>query len=85
MPIYEYECLDCGRVVEVMQRMSDPPPSECGGECARGGEGKGRLKKIMSATSIGKKLVDYGGMPMSTAAPTCGSCGMAPGSCGTDN
>lgn len=29
MPIYEYQCTDCGFVFEVMQRISDPPPSEC--------------------------------------------------------
>ena len=29
MPIYEYECLDCGIHFERMQKFSDPPVSEC--------------------------------------------------------
>ncbi len=84
MPIYEYQCQDCGKVVEAMQRMSEAPLTVCGELCAKGGLGEGALKKIMSATSIGRTSSAYGGMPMSTAAPTCGSCGMAPGSCATD-
>jgi putative FmdB family regulatory protein len=29
MPIYEYECLDCGIHFERVQRFSDPPVEEC--------------------------------------------------------
>ena len=29
MPTYEYECLKCGKVSEVFQRMSAPPIKEC--------------------------------------------------------
>lgn len=29
MPIYEYACARCGETVEVMQRVSDPPPAQC--------------------------------------------------------
>lgn len=29
MPIYEYLCEACGEETEVMQRMSDPPATEC--------------------------------------------------------
>ncbi|MFP4193365.1 MAG: FmdB family zinc ribbon protein [Desulfosalsimonas sp.] len=29
MPIYEYQCSKCGRVHEVLQKMSDAPLSEC--------------------------------------------------------
>jgi len=29
MPIYEYECLDCGMHFEKMQRFSDPPVTQC--------------------------------------------------------
>ncbi len=35
MPIYEYQCSSCGRTIEILQRVSDPPLatcSECGGE-----------------------------------------------------
>ena len=30
MPTYEYACQSCGNHVEVYQRFSDPPLSECG-------------------------------------------------------
>jgi putative FmdB family regulatory protein len=29
MPFYEYECADCGQRVEVLQRISDEPLSQC--------------------------------------------------------
>jgi putative FmdB family regulatory protein len=29
VPIYEYECTKCKRRVDVMQKMTDPPPSAC--------------------------------------------------------
>lgn len=29
MPIYEYECDHCGDRIEVIQRMGDPPKTEC--------------------------------------------------------
>ena len=38
MPLYEYECLKCGRRVEKIQKFSDPPLTtckSCGGELQR--------------------------------------------------
>lgn len=38
MPTYEYECLKCGRVFEIRQRISEPPLAECdvcGGQVRR--------------------------------------------------
>ncbi len=29
MPFYEYECADCGQRVEVLQKISDEPLSQC--------------------------------------------------------
>jgi len=29
MPIYAYKCSDCGHEVELLQKLSDPPPTEC--------------------------------------------------------
>ena len=29
MPIYEYQCGNCGFIFEIMQRINDSPPSEC--------------------------------------------------------
>lgn len=32
MPLYEYKCESCMRVIEVMQKLDDPPVDSCG-EC----------------------------------------------------
>lgn len=45
MPVYEYECSNCGRVVEVWQSLSDEPMTECP-DCA------GSLKKLISMSSF---------------------------------
>lgn len=45
MPIYEYQCQSCGRLDEVMQKMSDPPLTTCE-ECG------GDLKKLISAPAF---------------------------------
>ena len=42
MPIYEYQCADCGAVFEVMQRISAPAPDKCP-ECSGT-----NLKKLIS-------------------------------------
>ncbi|MGB9712099.1 MAG: FmdB family zinc ribbon protein [Dissulfurimicrobium sp.] len=44
MPIYEYECLSCGRIVELMQRFTDPDPAQC--KCG------GRFRKLISNSSF---------------------------------
>lgn len=44
MPIYEYECESCGKVLEYMQKFSDPSPDKC--ECG------GRLHKLISNSSF---------------------------------
>ena len=41
MPTYEYQCLKCGRVFEVFQKMSDDPLVECD-KC------RGSLRKLFS-------------------------------------
>ena len=43
MPIYEYECRDCGRRLDALRKISDPPLTECP-EC-----GRHSLKKLLSA------------------------------------
>jgi len=45
MPVYEYECLSCGKRHEVMQKFSDLVLTECP-VC------KGKLKKLISNTSF---------------------------------
>ncbi len=46
MPIYEYQCQDCGHELEAIRKISDPPLEECP-EC-----GKPALKKKVSAPSF---------------------------------
>jgi len=43
MPIYEYRCTSCGHQKEVLQKLSDPPLTECPA-C-----GKSTLGKLVSA------------------------------------
>ncbi|MFI5290524.1 MAG: FmdB family zinc ribbon protein [Polyangia bacterium] len=42
MPIYEYQCEKCGRRAEYLQKMSDPPKTECE-SCG------GKLEKLISS------------------------------------
>jgi putative FmdB family regulatory protein len=58
MPIYEYQCLTCGKRTEVLQRFGDAPPAcpECGGE----------VKKLISSPAFqfkgtGWYVTDYAG------------------------
>lgn len=45
MPIYEYECLNCGKKLEVMQKFDDRPLETCS-QCG------GRLHKLISQSSF---------------------------------
>ena len=45
MPIYEYECRDCGKHCEVIQKFNDEPLSICP-ECG------GNLHKLVSQSSF---------------------------------
>src|SRR5262249_53484938 len=47
MPIYEYVCEKCGKLNDVLQKVSDPPPERCNG-CGA----KGKLTKIVSRSSF---------------------------------
>lgn len=46
MPIYEYECTECSHRIEALQRLSEPPLSDCP-VC-----GKPALRKLVSAPSF---------------------------------
>ena len=46
MPIYEYRCTACGFQKEFLQKMSEPPLTDCP-EC-----GKGALTKLVSAAGF---------------------------------
>lgn len=45
MPIYEYECTECGLVDEVVQRMNDKPLTKCR-KCS------GTVRKLISHSSF---------------------------------
>ena len=67
MPIYEYECLKCGKTAEAMQRFSDPPLTQCS-QC------KGEMRKLISMSTFHLKgsgwyTTDYCGKNQSTAKP----------------
>ncbi len=46
MPIYEYQCRDCGHIFDVLQKLADEPLKFCP-DC-----GKPELKKLLSAPSF---------------------------------
>ena len=59
MPVYEYQCTECGEVQEAFQKISDPPIETCS-KC------RGHLKKLISQSSFHLKgsgwyVTDYGG------------------------
>jgi putative FmdB family regulatory protein len=59
MPIYEYECENCGQVEEAWQKISDAPLETCN-KC------QGKLNKIVSQSSFHLKgsgwyVTDYSG------------------------
>ncbi len=59
MPIYEFQCLECGRRTERLQRFEDPPLAACP-HCG------GEVKKLVSAAAMhfkgsGWYVTDYAG------------------------
>jgi putative FmdB family regulatory protein len=45
MPIYEYECQQCSKITEAMQKFSDAPLTQCP-KC------KGNLRKLISQSTF---------------------------------
>lgn len=59
MPIYEYQCQQCGKVEEVIQKFSDQPLTTCS-SCS------GKLNKLISHSAFHLKgsgwyVTDYAG------------------------
>ena len=59
MPLYEYECTDCQKRIEKIQRFSDPPLEVCP-SCG------GAVKRLIHAPAVqfkgaGWYVTDYGG------------------------
>ena len=68
MPIYEYECLKCHTVEEVLQKFSDRPLTKCK-HCS------GKLQKLISHNSFHLKgtgwyVTDYAGKAQGSATDT---------------
>ena len=60
MPIYEYECNKCGKIIEAVQKFSDPPLINC--DCHDGG----KLNRLISKSAFHLKgsgwyVTDYAG------------------------
>ena len=65
MPIYEYECTNCGRIEEAIQKFSDRPLTSCK-HCS------GKLNKLVSQSSFHLKgsgwyVTDYAGKSNSSS------------------
>lgn len=83
MPIYEYQCQECGEVREELQRFDDPPPAECG-ECG------GALRKLISAPAFqfkgsGWYVTDYANKGKGGGAQGGGDNGDAKGGSGSSS
>jgi len=64
MPVYEYQCQECGQIEEALQKISDSPLETCS-HC------KGHLKKLISQSTFHLKgsgwyVTDYGGAKTGT-------------------
>lgn len=67
MPIYEYECEQCGSIEEAIQKFSDKPLRKCQ-HCS------GKLNKLISQSSFHLKgsgwyVTDYAGKKSGATAP----------------
>ena len=66
MPLYEYECKDCSKHVEVLVRRPDAKPDcpECGSK---------KLTKLLSV--IGSPIISSGGASARSSSLDSGMCG----------
>ncbi len=73
MPIYEYQCVDCGKVFEEWQSFSDKPLAQCP-FC------KGRVKRLFSKNvgfvfkGSGFYVTDYRSGSSASSGSSCNSC-----------
>ncbi len=68
MPIYEYECTNCGKLEEVLQKFSDKPLAKCI-HCS------GKLHKLVSQSTFHLKgsgwyVTDYANKSGGSAKPS---------------
>ncbi len=69
MPIYEYTCLECGVIIEKIQKAGARPPRKCE-QCG------GKMKKLISRTSFQLK----GGGWFASGYSSSGKTGTSPAS-----
>lgn len=79
MPIYEYECQECGHVFEITQSFRDEPLKDCPIE-----DCSGQVKKLFSPPAIifkgsGFHVNDYGRGGNAPKKPSSESCGDSAG------
>lgn len=68
MPIYEYQCEQCGAVLEALQKISEKPLSKCT-QCS------GKLHKLISQSAFHLKgsgwyVTDYAGKSKKPDSPS---------------
>ena len=84
MPIYEYQCEQCGKLTEVIQKFSDAPLTECS-HCG------GHVTKILSTSAFHLKgggwyKTDYASSDSGKKSSSdSGSGGCSSGACGSSN
>ena len=77
MPMYEYECADCGVVTEALRKVADADsPIRCE-RCD-----SPRVSRQHSVFTAGRATEPAGYAPPRTDAGGCGHCGNPYGSCG---
>lgn len=72
MPIYEFQCGQCGEIMESWQKRNDPPPATCPSCGAEGAMGR-----VISQTSFHLKgggwyVTDYKGSKTSSSGASSG-------------
>lgn len=82
MPIYEYECTECNRRIERLQRLDDPGPKECE-HCG------GAMRRAVSAPAFqfkgsGWYVTDYADRKPSDGGSSSDSSGEKASSAGGD-
>ena len=73
MPIFEYECRNCGHVMEFLEKSRGPHRHKCE-KCE-----SSKLSKLLSGFTVGRSapppacgMCPSGPCPDSTCPPTCG-------------
>lgn len=74
MPIYEYQCPDCGKLLEVLQNMGSTEAGVICPEC-----GGARLERCLSVTAPAR--ASAGGPPCGTGSGAPNGCGGCCGAC----